>query len=669
RARITLLFLMAALAWHAAWAADDMVTLNFSNADIQSVIKFVSEFSGRNFLVDRRVKGRVTVVSPAPITREAAYGVFLSILEVNGFAAVPSGEVVKIVPAAEARQKGLPVESGEKPGGGDALMTQVITLRHADAMQVANVFRPLVSSAGNLSAFAPANTLILTDTAANIRRIMEIVQALDISETVGFKVIGLKHASAEKLAQLLNELYGRPSARNMALVRGGAAPAGAAVPARVIAYVPANRLIAIGSGALLDEITSVVARLDVAPKLNVGRLQVRYLKNADAGDMAKVLNELIGRSRAPAQAGKGAVFSGDVKVVADKATNALLITADSADRKAINAIIDRLDIRRLQVLVEALIVEVSGGTAQQFGIEWRAMSDFTRPGRKPFGGTAFSSQSGANINTVAANPLSAGRGLVVGVVEGTVSFGGVEFANIGALVRALEAQADTNVLSTPNILTMDNEEAEIIVGQNVPFVTGSYAQATGTTGTAVNPFQTIERKDIGLTLRVTPQISEGDTIRLEIYQEVSSLDASADLSGASDLIPNKRSVKTVVLARDKQFIVLGGLMRDDVTVSVQRVPCAGRIPLIGEAFKFTENTKRKTNLMVFLRPHIIKSATDIEAITQKKYLDIRDVYERSTIDGTIVFPTEKPPFPKRLEELSPSLKTDDSLPEADGATP
>ncbi|MDX8401041.1 MAG: type II secretion system secretin GspD [Mariprofundaceae bacterium] len=604
-----------------AWGKD--VTLNFKNADIHALIEFVAGFSGKNFLVDNRVRGKVTIVSPTPISEQEAYEVFLSVLEVNGFAAVPSGPVVKIVPRAESKQKSVPVRARRGGAADDAMVTQVIRLRYADAQQLVALIRPLISPNSHLVAYPRGNMMLLTDSASNIARIQKILRLLDRKDAVGVQLFRLKHASADKLAATLGTLY------TAAQGRGGPATGGI----KAIAHQPGNMLIVVGQPQLINEVAQVIDRLDVAPEADSGRLQVRYLKYAKAEDVAAVVNQLVGGAGKGGKGGSKPLFSGDVRLVADKTTNALMITADPSDMAAVNGIIDRLDVRRRQVLVEALIVEVSANAAEQFGIEWRGLSDFTQPGRKVFGGTNFTSQAGTSIGTVAATPLNPGNGLVVGLVDGTITFGGQTFLNIGALARALESKADTNVLSTPNLLTMDNEEAEIVVGQNVPFITGQSA----TQGGVANPFQTIERKDIGLTLRVKPQISEGDMVRLELYQEISSLDTNAGVQG-SDLITNKRSIKTVVLANDGQMIVLGGLMRDDATTGVQRVPCLGAIPILGEPFKFTENLHRKTNLMVFLRPHVIKSASDIDRLTNAKYGEIRKLYETPVRGGTIIFP-------------------------------
>jgi general secretion pathway protein D len=322
---------------------------------------------------------------------------------------------------------------------------------------------------------------------------------------------------------------------------------------------------------------------------------------------------------------------------------------------AMNGIIDKLDVRRLQVLVEALIVEVSAGVGEQFGVEWKSANGFGGSNATGFGGTSFPNTAGVSIDSVATNPLATGAGLAVGVAKGTLTFGDTEILNLGALARALSTKTDTNILSTPNILTMDNEEAEIIVGQNVPFITGQSSTQGGTT----NPFQTIERKDVGLTLKVKPQISEGNTVRLEIYQEISSVDGGTAAEGG--LITSKRSIKTVVLANDGGMIVLGGLMRDETRVGVQRVPCLGSIPILGEAFKFTENKQVKTNLMVFLRPHIIKDENDIRNVTNQKYGSMQELYELPISGGTILFPLDDKKMPKNLAPKQ-GLQMEENIP-------
>jgi len=620
------------------------ITLNFKDADIRAFIEFVAGFSGKNFLVDNRVKGKVTIVSPTPISEEHAYEVFLSVLEVNGFATVPGTSITKIVPRAESKQKALPVRLSQGTSD-DSMVTQVMKLRFADAQQLVALIRPLISPNSHLVAYPRGNMLLLTDSASNIKRIQRIMGLLDRKDAVGVQLFTLKHASADKLATTLTTLYAANT------------PGAQKSTVKALAHQPGNMLIVVAAPQIINEVAGVIDRLDVAPESDSGRLQVRYLKHANAEDVAKVINELVGgQTAATAKPGQAkALFAGDVKVVADIGTNALLITADPSDIKAVSRIIDRLDIRRRQVLVEALIVEVSGNAIERFGVEWMAT-----------GGVGAGVQNFQNIqpigtalstNAVAATPVSTSLALTAAAPTG-LTLGMINSAlSIGALVQAMKSDTDANVLSTPNLLTMDNEEAEIVVGKNVPFITGQ----SSTQGGVTNPFQTIERKDVGLTLRVKPQISEGDSVRLEIYQEISSVDGAT--AGGGGLTTSKRSIKTVVLANDKQMIVLGGLMRDDKTAAVQKVPCLGAIPLFGEPFKFTENQTTKTNLMVFLKPIIIKNASQIEEISGHKYFDIKKLYEQPLDGGTILFPQAEKKLP---ENLAPS--TTKTLPPAP-ATP
>jgi len=605
------------------------ITLNFKNADIRAFIEFVAGFSGKNFLVDNRVKGKVTIVSPSPISQEHAYEVFLSVLEVNGFATVPGSSITKIVPRAESKQKALPVRMNQGVSD-DSMVTQVMKLSFADAQQLVALIRPLISPNSHLVAYPRGNMLLLTDSASNIKRIQRIITLLDRKDAVGVQLFTLKHASADKLATTLTTLY----AANTPGAQKGAVKA--------LAHQPGNMLIVVAAPQIINEVAGVIERLDIAPESDSGRLQVRYLKHANAEDVAKVLNELVGgQTAATAKPGQTkALFAGEVKVVADSGTNALLITADPSDIKAVSRIIDRLDIRRRQVLVEALIVEVSGDAIERFGVEWMAT-----------GGVGASVQNFQNIqpvgaalsaNAAAAAPVSTSLALTAAAPQG-LTLGMINNAlSIGALVQAMQSDTDANVLSTPNLLTMDNEEAEIVVGKNVPFITGQ----NSTQGGIANPFQTIERKDVGLTLRVKPQISEGDSVRLEIYQEISSVDG--ETAGGGGLTTSKRSIKTVVLANDQQMIVLGGLMRDDQKAAVQKVPCFGAIPIFGEPFKFTSNQTTKTNLMVFLKPIIIKSASQIEEITDHKYIDIKKLYEQPLQGGTILFPQKEKNMPANL---------------------
>ncbi|HXH64973.1 MAG TPA: type II secretion system secretin GspD, partial [Mariprofundaceae bacterium] len=537
-----------------------------------------------------------------------------------------------IMPRAESKQEGVPVTQG-RVSRSDRVVTQVIRLEHADAQQLVGILSPLISANGQMVAYPPGNMLILTDSANNIARMHDILDMVDRANASSVKLYKLQFASADKMAQTLTSLYGGTGA-------------GQAGKVKVLAHQPGNILIVVAPSELGAEIADVISRLDVKPEHETGSVQVRYLKNADAKDVAKVINQLVsGQGMGnPAQPGAHPLFEGDVKVVADPATNALLITADPTDMRAVNHIIDKLDIRRLQVLIEALIVEVSGNDAEQLGIEWMSGQSInnnrlTVAGAQNFG--TIGSVAGAIQNNAgqasnaAAVAAALPTGVTVGVLRGSLLGGSV---TMGALVHALQATTNADILSTPDILTMDNEPAEIIVGQNVPFVTGQNATQGGT---AV-PFQTIQRKDIGLTLKVTPQISEGNTVRLNIYQEVSSI---SNTTGAADIITNKRSLKTVALAQNQQMLVLGGLMREDTSNTVNRVPCIGAVPIVGEPFQYTANARTKTNLMIFLRPTIVRSDNDIQAITEEKYRDMKDLYEHPSPKGTILFPRREKRLP------------------------
>ncbi|MDX8413534.1 MAG: type II secretion system secretin GspD [Mariprofundales bacterium] len=632
-----------------AWAGGK-ITLNFKDADIKSVIKFVSEFSGKNFLVDNRVRGTVSVVSPTPISENDAYDVFLSVLEMNGFAAVPSGKVIKIIPRAEGKQKTISV-SRRPHRVNDALVTEVITLRYANSAQLVAILRPLIAPVSHLVAYPASNLLLLTDSAANITKIRRIINMIDQPKDIAVRTFELQFAAAAKMAATLTTLYGTVEKAQ------GVTP----VTLKAIAYDSGNLLIVIADPARMEDVAGIIKRLDVRPETDAGRLQVIYLKHANATDVAKTLTSLTGGQAAGKLGKKKVLFSGSIKVVADASTNALLVTAGQDDMRAIKGIIAKLDIRRLQVLIEALVVEVSGNDAEQLGVDWLAGKPIKGGNVTVFGGQNNQGTFGKIGTGIAANNAAGGAGVSaaaaaaaglsgfsVGLLQGNLNTGVI---TLGGIVQAIETNTHSNLLSTPSILTMDNEEAEIVVGQNVPFITGTNT----TQGGVANPFQTIQRKDIGLTLKVKPQISEGDTVRLQIYQEVSSISNSA-VTGASDLITNKRSIKTVALVRDSEILVLGGLMRTDESTTVKKVPCLGSIPVLGEPFKFTDNRRTKTNLMVFLRPRIIRSEDDIRTVTQDKYFDIKGLYKDQKSEGSILLHPEPHHFPKSWRPIPPSGK-------------
>jgi len=597
------LLLALTLAVPAGAAQKEKISMDFVNVDIGVVIKYISELTGKNFIIDDKVSGKVTIISPKKVTKNEAYMVFESILETYGYAAIPSGKVIKIVPMAEGRQKPSEVKIGGQPPSElrDRLVTQLIPLKYIAAQNLVSILRPLISTTSYVAAYAPTNTIILVDIDSNRGRILSIIKQLD-KEGIesAITVFHLKYASARDLAQKIDSIL-NPSKTGR---RGAAQPA---TLSKTIADDRMNALIVVGNEIYLTRVRSLVEQLDVAAPPGRQEVNVVYLKHAEAEELAKVLNQIaaaIKKRTAAAKAGRGAAGKEKIQVTADKATNSLLITASPEDFQTMKIVIAKLDIARRQVFVEALIFEIRTDKASKFGVEFRTTSNFTKSGIRGFGGTNFGS-----INNAAVNPFSADKGLVLGVVDGVISFGGKDFLNIGGLVQALETEQGVNILSTPNLLTTDNEEAEIFVGENVPFVKSS-AQTTGAT-----PITNIERQDVGITLKIKPQINANDFVRLNIYQEISSI-SQTQLEKASDIITFKRKAETTVTVKNNQNIIIGGLIRDDMQDSVSKVPLLGDIPIMGWLFKSKSKQKVKTNLLIFLTPHIIASPEDLDAITR-----------------------------------------------------
>jgi len=627
-----------------ARAADaDLVTLNFDNADIEGAVRAVSEITGKNFVLDPRVKGTINIVSAKPVSRALVYDVLLAALRVQGFAAIEDRGIVKIVPESEAKLHPSPTSGPQDRtrAGGDRMQTQVFTLRHESAAQLVPILRPLIAPNNPVTAYPASNSLVVTDYAGNLQRIAKIIDAIDQPSGSDPIVIPLRHASALDVGLTVNKLF------NDAPAVAGAPPADASRRVTVVSDARSNSLILrSASPSVLFRLRSLVAMLD-APTSAAGNIHVVYLKNADAVKLAETLRAIyLGQgstaSRAAATlatpalisqpagnaAGGGAgsppallaAPSSASQVVpagiiqADAATNSIIINAPDAIYNTLRAALDKLDARRAQVYVEALIAEVTAGKAAEFGIQWQDLSGLGRNSSQAFGGTNFGA-AGQNIIGISQNPSSASRGLNLGIVKGQVTIPGIgPVLNLGVLVRALESDANANILSTPTLLTLDNEEAAIVVGQNVPFITGQYALSGA--ATTPTPFQTVERRDVGLTLRVKPQISEGGTVRLQIYQEVSSVQ---DTSNAAGVITNKRAVVSTVLVDDGQIVVLGGLIQDTVTDGEQKVPVLGDIPLLGEMFRYRTRGQTKTNLMIFLRPTVVRDAARADAYTGSRY--------------------------------------------------
>jgi general secretion pathway protein D len=613
------------------------VTLNFVNAEIEAVARTLATLSGANVVVDPRVKGTMSLSSTVPVPPAQALRLFSAQLRTQGFALVESAGLYTVVPEAEAKLQSSTVSAGAVPAGTGQIVTQIFKLNHENANNLVPVLRPLISPNNTINVNPGTNALVITDYSDNLQRLGRIIAALDVSNATGVEVLRLRHAIAGDLAPMVQRL-----------IESGAASAPAAqgqsdnsFKTTVMPEVRTNSLIVRAANpARLALVRSLVDQLDQPSATGAGaasgNIHVVYLKNADATKLATTLRAAIaGEARSgpaatgampgnPAAAGAAAGSvspsaqpSTGGQIQADPATNALIITAPEPQYRQLRSVIDMLDQRRAQVFVESLIAEVSADKAAEFGVQW--MSGTGNSGSAVgLLGTNFS-VGGTNVFNLAAGAaagtpvLSPGFNLALGQRRNGV-------LALGALARFLQTDGDSNVLSTPNLLTLDNEEAKIVIGQNVPFVTGQYTANNSSSG-AVNPFQTIERKDVGLTLRVKPQISENGTVKMQIFQEVSSIDTRS--SSTAGLITNKRSIESSVLVDDGAIVVLGGLLQDDTTNSQEKVPGLGDIPLFGNLFKSEVRSRKKTNLMVFLRPVVVRDGAAAEALSMGRYEQMR----------------------------------------------
>jgi general secretion pathway protein D len=584
-----------------ASAAEDTWKINLKNADIREFISQVSTITGRSFIIDPRVKGDVTVVSSTAMDRDGIYELFLSVLQVHGFAAVPSGDVVRIVQTVLAKQSGNPNDF-EEGLESQELVTRVIPVLNAPSDEMVKVLRPLIPQYGQIAALSQPNVLIISDHASNINRLVEIVNRVDVADSLEVSIIDLKEAWVEDIVALLEQLAPEQIGKS------------AKGPNRVsiVASERTNSLVIKGERYTVARVKQLVSQLDV-PANRSGTIKVVRLAHSDATKIAEILNSLVKERKSGESAGMV-----EVSVQADEAINALVIRADPANMIDIMDIIDSLDVRRMQVLIEAAIVEVTADFSRQLGSELalgNASSSTTPLGLTAPSGTLAQILQGLAITGQPSAPTSLGDAPLI--AGGRLDATGTSFAFI---IKALASNGDVNLLSTPSITTMDNEEAKIHVGQNVPFRTGS--TVTGSQGTT-NPFTTIQREDVGLTLQVTPHINSDNLVRLLIHQEVSEVDATS-LSGigsqaAADLITNKRTIDTTILVEDNEVIILGGLIRDKETLAESRVPVLGSIPGLGTLFRNRTTSNAKQNLMVFLRPTVLKNQADIAEATERKF--------------------------------------------------
>ncbi len=624
RARAICLVTLLALAMPSAPLFAQDYTVNLKETDIQELIQFVSEVTGTTIVVDPAVKGKVKVVSSKPVSKDELYDLFLSILDVHGYAAVRSGGVVRVIQSKDARSAPVSV-ADENQRSSDEYVTQVIRLENISAAKLIPVLRPLVPQQAHMAAYAPSNAIIISDVAANIERIREIIERMDQSAVQKTDIIRLRYAVAEDVVGMLDQLK-----KSEAKQSGGAEPEVLLVPDS-----RTNSVLVSGDEMERARMAKLIRHLDT-PLEQSGNVKVVYLEYAQAKEIAEVLTKVMQNMERleNAEGKKVARSSSNTSTIeADEGTNALIITADADEMAAIEAVIHRLDIRRAQVLVEAIIVEMTAGDAQELGLQWLFAND------EGFYGSNINSQStaerlagaigppdddddGDNDGEFGAQELA---GALAGIPGLSLGWGSVDDdLTMTVILNALKTQGNANILSTPSLLTLDNQEAYITVGQNVPFITGSFTN-TGSSEGATNPFQTIERENVGITLSVTPRINEGDSVVLEIEQEVSNVIVGASqISDAADLITSERKIQTKVLAQDNQVVVLGGLIEDQVQDGQQKVPILGDIPFLGRLFRSDSVEVNKTNLLIFIRPTIIRDSQELDGATADKYRYIRE---------------------------------------------
>jgi general secretion pathway protein D len=607
-------------------------TVNLKDTDIQEFIEFVSDVTGTTIVIDPSVKGKVKVVSSKPVSKAELYDLFLSILDVHGYTAVRSGGVVRVIPNKNARSAPVDVISGTSIIN-DEYVTQVIRLKNVSAAKLIPVLRPLVPQQAHMAAYAPSNAIIISDVRANINRISEIIDRMDESAVRETEIIQLRYGVATDVVEVLKALEKSRAGEG----------AEANDEAALVADKRTNSVIVTADEISIERIDGLISYLDI-PLEQSGNVRVMYLEYADATEIAEVLtrvmqnlarldDESTGRNRA-ANAAKSTIE-------ADAATNSLIITADTDEMVALESVIARLDIRRAQVLVEAIIVEMELVEGRELGLQWLFANDSGMYGSSI---STSSTQQARNAGIAQAILPEDSTSTDIGVrdlagalaqVPGTTFGWGVvdEGLTMTTILNALQSQGNANILSTPSVIALDNEEAFITVGQQVPFVTGSYSN-TGASNGVANPFQTIQRENVGVTLQVTPQINEGDSVVMDIVQEVSSI--SQQVLSASDVITNERKIETKVMAQDGDIVVLGGLVKDDIQDSQQGVPGLSAIPIIGRLFRNDVVSVTKSNLLVFIRSTIIRDDEDLAGATAEKYRYIRD-QQRQRRDQGLMF--------------------------------
>ncbi len=581
---------------------EQFVSIDFNNVDINVFIKFMSELTGTNFVVDQRVRGKVTIISPSKISLKEAYRVFESVLEVHGYTTVKSGDVVKIIPSPDARSKSIETKLREESTTPtDRVVTQLIPLKYADPVEIKRLFTPMVSKSSVILAYPPTNTLIVTDVYSNIKRLLRILKEIDITG-IGrqVSVIPLDYSDSAKLVNLLSTVFKptRPKAKGVE-----------EKDITMVADERTNTIVLLASEIDTLRIKKLITMIDKEAPRGKGKIHVYYCKNATAEELAKVLqdvpNEKTGAAKGKSKAAP--IVAGQVKISADKATNSLIIMADKDDYLVLEEVIKKLDTPRSMVYIEALIMEVDMEKSLDIGVDWAAFGKTTIDGKETVFGGGF--RQGVSVDP---GELLQG-GLTFGLLSEPITIAGVTVNNISAIVNAVKTDDDFRILSTPQVLTTDNEEARITVGENRPFQTRSTTDVSGGT------FESFEYRDVGKILKITPHVTEGRLVRMQINLEVTAIDASATaLTSATLPVTLKRTVDTTVIVRDAQTIVIGGLIDDTTTISETKVPVLGDIPVLGWLFKDQSETNQKTNLYIFLTPRVIKNPAEAESVLQEK---------------------------------------------------
>lgn len=660
-----LLALVAVLAMPLCAPAQDF-TVNLKETDIQELIRFVAEATGTTIVVDPSVKGKVKVVSSRPVNATELYDLFLAILDVHGYTAVRNGSVVRIIQNKDARSASVPVADTALPAAtNDEYVTQVLRLDNISAAKLIPVLRPLVPQQAHMAAYAPSNAIIISDSAANISRIRDIIQRMDQSAVQETDVLALRYAVAEDVVRMLEILNASEAKAN-----------GGEVDVLLVPDKRTNSVLVTGDELQRARIRTLIEYVDT-PLEQTGNVKVIYLEYARATEIAEVLTRVM-QNISKLDTGEGGSRSSgnSATIEADEGTNSLIITADADEMAALESVVQRLDIRRAQVLVEAIIVELEVIDGQDLGLQWLFANE------DGFYGSSINAND-ARARAIAGAIVPPSGGATSGITTGDFDVGNLAGAlsqtpglslgwgvvdsdlSMTVILNALKEQNNANILSTPSLLTLDNEEAFITVGQQVPFITGAFTN-TGANQGAQNPFQTIERQSVGITLTVTPQINEGDSVVLDIEQEVNSLTGATLVASAAaaDLITNERRLQTKVLARDGRIVVLGGLIKDDVQSTQQRVPLLGDIPVLGRLFRNDAVSVTKTNLLVFIRPTIIREDVELAGATAQKYRAIRDRQRRVREEGMPFFDSnEMPVLPdweeqiRRLDAIREDVRT------------